>query len=105
MGSEVITIEGRVNRYIVLPHRANYARLWFYAPGLEIYVKCRDAKEDFATIANIAMNEAIARHISVNSLKTVPLQENKYGGQNPPQPAASKQLLLPFDDTTKPESE
>lgn len=99
--SEQITIAGNYRGWSVSLHRASYARLWFYAPGLEIYVKGEGAARQFEAIANLAMNEAAARHIPLSSLKTVPLPENRYGGQKP---AAGKpvQKLLPIadDDTT-----
>jgi len=101
--SEIITIEGHARFWIVIPHRSNSARLWFYAPGLEVYVKGENASANFETIANIALNECIARNIPTISLKTVPLPENKYGGKKPPVPTPVKQLLLPFYDTTKDE--
>lgn len=98
--SEVITIEGHVNRWIVVPHRSGNARLWFYAPGLEVYVKGEGASKSFDVIANIAMNEALARNIPAGSLKTAARPENNHGGRKP---AAGKPVNKPLfkdDDTT-----
>lgn len=99
--SEQISIVRWRRGWRVEPGRVTRSKLWFYAPRLEVYVWAGGELIQFDVIANIAMNEAQSRHIPANSLKTVPLSENRYGGEKP---AAGKpvQKTLPLydDDTT-----
>lgn len=96
MPIEQITIERNARGWIVAPLRANFARLWFYAPGIEIYVKGEDAAKQFEIIANIALNECLARHIPTPGLKTVYPQ---YKTKSDPKGADGKPTQLPLFET------
>lgn len=98
--TEQITIEGHVNRWIVVPNRSTNSRLWFYAPGFEVYVRGENAAKQFDTLANIAMNEALARHIAPGSLKTAASGYNRHGGQKSPPDAPKQRNLFPNHNDT-----
>jgi hypothetical protein len=100
---EQITITKIAQRWQVVAGRLDNCRMWFYAPGLEVYVKGAGAAADYATIANIALNEALARHIPAVALRSNPIQENKYGGTKPPQSKPHQKSLFPLDNTIPPE--
>lgn len=98
---EIITIERQVNRWIVVPHRSTNSRLWFYAPGIEVYVRGENAAKEFDTLANIAMNEALSRHIPAISLKTCYPQYKKKSAPESADDKPRQKILFPPDDTTK----
>jgi len=101
--SDIISIIKVANRWIVVPHRETNSRLWFYAPGFEVYVKGEGAAKVFDTLANLAMNEALARHIPASSLKTCyPQYKEKTaskGGDEKP----AQQPLFPVTSISSPE--
>lgn len=95
--SEQITITKIAQRWQVVAGRLDNCRMWFYAPGLEVYVKGSGTAQ-YHVIANIAVNEAIARNIPAVALRRNPLLENEYGGTKPPQRKAPHQKsLFPID--------
>lgn len=96
--SEQISIVKRRCCWFVESGRVSRGVLWFYAPGLEIYVTGEGASRQFDTIANIAMNEAQSRHIPAGSLKTAANSHNAHGGQAPATGKPQQKALLPTED-------
>lgn len=100
--TDIISIIRIGQRWQVVEERTPHSRLWFYAPGFEVYVRGEGAAKQFDTLANIAMNAALARHIPANSLKTAAHDGNAHGGQKPAKTPAKQQELFPVsDDTTE----
>jgi hypothetical protein len=101
--TDVISIIRVAQHWIVVPHRETNSRLWFYAPGFEVYVRGEGASQEFDVLANLAMNEALARHIPAVSLKTCYPQHkektaSKGGDEKPVQ-----QPLFPSTSISSPE--
>lgn len=96
--SEQITVRKNGWGWVVVMGRETGSRLWFYAPGLEVYVKGESAAKQFDVIANLAMNEAQTRHIAPGSLKTAASGHNGHGGQKKTASAPVQQNLFPIED-------
>jgi len=75
---EIITIHVMPVEMQVIDGQMENAKLWFQAPGLNIYVaghvcKCREH-----SVGNLAMQETLARHIPAIALRNVrPVREVK----------------------------
>lgn len=98
--TEQITVRKNGWGWIVVMGRESGSRLWFYAPGLEVYVKGESAAKQFDVIANLAMNEAQSRHIAPGSLKTAANGHNGHGGQKKTASDAKQKNLFPVSDNT-----
>jgi hypothetical protein len=68
---EEITIERVYTGWRVVEGRVPRSRLMFYAAGLAVFVHGEGAYREYDTLANIAMNECLARHIPSASLRSV----------------------------------
>lgn len=98
--TEQISIVRKAFSWVVENGKASHARLWFYAPGLEIFVRGEDASRSFPIIANIACNAVLERHIPINSMRTVAITNKKSTGDKPDADGKHQLTLFENDDTT-----
>lgn len=66
-----ITIVRQPIGWVVVDGVQPKSRLVWHAAGLDVYVRGPISGRDFPTVANIAMNEAIARRIPARALREV----------------------------------
>jgi len=71
MGNETITIKVHPMSMIVVDGRETGARLWYQAPGLDIYVWGAVPVKREHAVHFLAVENCVARHIPALSLRAV----------------------------------
>jgi hypothetical protein len=71
MTNEIITIDVLPKSMIVMDGRSKGAKLWYQAPGLDIYVTGRVCACREHSVKFIAVEAAVSRHIPAISVKDV----------------------------------